>query len=292
MGYKMKVFASLVVVGFLFSGCSEDDVKDLVAGQTNPVPGPTANLVTSMVPEAMLGVVTAILPGGTGIGAASLSAQILPLDKACGNGGSVVFTGLTDAGFTSAAITNCADENGNIVVNGTATGTFGGIDGTCDLPTSMNATFDGTAVVEGNTLTFTNFGVNATSISYGPDCDLDGTGAAIAAALTGTITGSVSGADLTIALGSTLNVDVTSIIDTDNIKGNGLGREVTMSIDGTITVDTPCQSGSLVITTIMPLKTAQPKVCPVEGIIDVAGSFGAIMWDYSTDGCSLAACAL
>lgn len=288
MGYKMKVFASLMVIGFLFSGCSEDDVKDIIASQADPVPGATANLVITMAPEAMLGMMTALLPPSGGLGPTGFTALSTLRDKNCGTAGNVVYDEVGND-FT-ATITECADEN--VVINGTATGTIGPTV-TCgleELPTSMDSTFNGTVVVDGETLVFTDFGVNATGITYGPDCDL--VGGSFLAALTGNVSGTISGATLDIDFGtSSLDVDVTSIVDPTGL-GDGAERVVTMTINGTMTVKTPCKNGSLTIATITPLKTEQPNVCPVSGEITISGDFGDTITQTFNGSCDLVACVL
>lgn len=282
-----SLFASLAVIGFMFSACSSDDVKDKVAGNLDPVPGATANLVVTSAPSAMLGVITTILPNSAGLSGASLTSAVS--DKNCGTSGSVDFTTLTETAFT-AEILDCADED--VVVDGSASGTFGAMDPTCDLPTSMNGTFTGTVNMDGDILTFTDFGVNATNIAYGPDCDLDGVGAAITAILTGQISMTQSGETISFDFGtSSVVLDVTSIIDENGVKGDGVGRQVTFTMNGDMTVATPCQSGSLLIATSVPLQTSQPSVCPIAGQITVTGDFGSdtVVFDGS---CDLAFCAL
>ena len=311
----MTAVAVFMTGGLIFSGCSEDDIKDIVAGQADPVPGPTANLVVTTTPEAVLGLMNALLPvpgvvvkpSATGITAATTSVT----DKNCGSavgisGGSVDFTpdDPPDAnGDYTAKITGCRDEN--VEINGDVVGTIGPIvvtcirvsDGTTEiLPTSMTSTFTGTVDVlddagnsKGEVLTFTNFGVAATGIEYGPECNLNG--GKFKATVTGSVSGNISGAALGIDFGTaSFVVDVISIEDPTGL-GDGQGREVTMDISGTITVDTPCQSGSLTITTTQLLKTLQPNVCPFEGTINISGDFGTVSQTFNGN-CDLAACTL
>ena len=289
MKFTIKAIASVMILGFLFVGCGLDE-DDVVGELTNPVPGATADLVVETAPEVMLGLMDAILPAPTvpKPTTANITSLIAVTDKNCGSGGSVTFSDITDTTF-AATINECADEN--VVINGAASGTFGPLL-QCDLPSTMSAVFNGTVDVDGQVLTFTNFGVNATAISYGPDCDLDGEGASVTAILTGAVSGEFSGLTLGFDYGTVgLTVDATSILDMDNIKGNGLAREVIMTLNGTVAIDTPCQAGNLTITTDIALKTVQPSVCPVEGQITVSGDFGSDTVVFNGD-CDRAACAL
>ena len=288
MGHKNKALAAVMVLGILMGGCGlgdDDDDDDVL----DPVPGATGNLVITAVPDIVLGLMNALLPapGMAKPSAAGITVLSALDDKVCGAGpGNVDFTpDNPDSDFT-ATITDCTDEN--VVINGDVmNGMIGGLDPTCDLPTSMSGDFTGTVDVDGSVFTFTDFGVAATGIDYGSGCDLDGN-----ASFTATLTGKVenSDLDLDIDFGNSLVVDVLDIVDTDGIPGNGMGREVTMTIDGTMEkLDTLCKSGMLTITTMQNLMTSQPNVCPVSGQVLIEGAFGTETVTY--DGtCDFLAC--
>jgi hypothetical protein len=292
MEHKSKALAVVMVLGILMSGCGLGDDDDDKKG--DPLPAGTGNLVVTPSAEIALAVMNALLtpPGGGGKPSTSgITTQTTLGDKNCGTSGSVDYSE-TGSDFT-ATFNACKDEN--VVINGTATGTVSGsfLCDSEDLPTGMTGTFNGTADVtvdsEDITFTFTNFGVAASGITYGPSCDLNG--GSFTAVLTGDISGEVLGEDFGIDFGAgSLTVDVTSIIDNDGISGNGFGRDVTMTVDGTVTVDSFCKKGTVTIATVLPITTSQPNVCPISGVVDYTGDFGTDTVDFGVEGCDYAAC--
>jgi hypothetical protein len=295
MGNKSKALAAVMVFGILISGCGLADDDDDKKG--SPVPGATGNLVVTPSAEIALAVMNALLtpPGGGGKPSASgITAQTTLGDKNCGSGGTVDFTPDQPTDMFTATFTNCMDEN--VEVNGTATGTVSGsvMCDSEDLPTAMTGTFNGDATVDvgGDDMVFDfeNLGVAATNITYGPGCDLDG------GSFTATLTGKISSElpidlpgldeDISIDFGSgSLVVDVLSIVDTNGIQGDGIGRDVTMTVDGTATVNSPCKKGMVTIATTQNIMTSQPNVCPSSGVVDYTGAFGmdTVTFDGSCD---------
>ena len=290
MGYKCISIAAVMISGLLLGSCSSDDIKDKIAGEADPVPGATGNLVVTTVPEFVLALINALLPAPGGAGkpsAAGITVLSALEDKKCGESldVNVVFTPPNPDTTFTAMITDCVDEN--VVINGDVVGgTIGGLDPTCDLPTSISGEFTGTVDVEGEVFTFTDFGVAVTAIDYGTGCDLDGNASFIA-----TLTGDVSSDLFSIDFGTgSLVLNVKDIDDKDGISGNGEARQLIIEMTGDITVETPCESGSLTIATIQDLVTDQPDVCPFAGMADYSGAFGNATVDFAVEGCDIAAC--
>ncbi|MBE9503920.1 MAG: hypothetical protein IME96_07075 [Proteobacteria bacterium] len=230
-------------------------------------------MVATSAPEiamSMMNVITTPEAAGGG-GAAALALSLR--DKACGSGGNVDFDEGQPAGSYLATITNCADENA--VINGTVSGTYGATIpcGAEDLPTSVTSTFNGTIVIDGQTFTFTAFRFDADPISYGlVECNLDG--GSFNSVLNGSITTTKSGETIGINFQDFV-LNVLTISDPDGLP-NGIGRTVTLTMDGMATISTPCKtSGLMTIATVSNITIAQPNVCPTGGQINVTGDFGA-----------------
>ena len=283
---KKRTFAFLMIgtLSFVVGSCGlADDSKDKAL---DPVAEGTGNIALTTASEVALGVMD-ILASTTGSFAKPASGNLTALttlrDKECGNGGTMIYSENQSAGTFDATFLECGDEN--VVIEGSATGTIGSevVCGVEVLPTAMTGTFDGTVTVEGEDFNFDGFTVAATNIMYGPDCDLDG--GSFDAVLTGAINGEVAGESFGIDFGTgSLNIDVTSIIDTNGVQGDGFGRQATMNINGTITIDSPCEKGSLTISAT-DIMTAQPNVCPFSGSADYSGAHGnaSVVFDGSCD---------
>ena len=279
------------VLSFVIGSCGLDD--DVIDKALDPVAEGTGNIALTTASEVTMGVMNALLSTSGAIGkptASNLTAQTTLRDKNCGMGGSVDYE--ESGGTFTASFLDCMDEN--IVINGDATGTVSGsflCDGE-DLPTTLTGTFNGDVLVdvggEDVVFDFDQFGVAATNISYGGGCDL--VGGTFNATLTGKMSGLLAGETLVLDFGSgSLDVDVISIIDPTGL-GDGVSRTVTMNLNGTITIDSPCEKGSLTIsaTNVM---TAQPNVCPFSGAASYSGDFGSASLNFDGS-CDFVACEL
>ncbi len=258
-------FAAIAMVAFgpVAGSCSKDDVTDPSAeGTGNAVVtgtvAATNGMVETLVKAFTSGVsASAFAAGGQG----EFTAQTdIPSFYPCGTDGDVTYTE-SGSNFT-AELDNCADED--VIIDGTLEGTLTEL--TCNngvnsyqLPATMDAVFNGTVDVDGAVNTFSNFGMDITNIVYGSTCT-DLIGGSFTAALTGNMSNDVLGIDF----GSTLTIAMTDIQD----------LQVTYTIDGTITVDSPCQDGALTITTLSSITSFEGEACPASGIVEYAGDFG------------------
>jgi hypothetical protein len=299
---KKKRMISCLAVGAFFvaagaCGLTDDDKK-----KGDPVADATGNIAVTTATEVALGMVDALVStSGTIVkpSAGTVTALTTLGDKNCGGGGTVDYS--ETGGTFTANINNCTDEN--VTINGTAGGTVGGEIACGDdmLPTTMAGTFNGDVTVNVGSETFVfdfiDFGVSTPNISYGPDCDLDGPGAGFTATITGEIKGDTgidipglsSDFDINFGPGSVV-VDVLSIIDTNGIKGDGVGRQVSLTVDGTAEINSPCKKGDMTISTVEIIMTSQPSACPFDGVASYSGAFGSATVDFAVSGCDFVAC--
>jgi hypothetical protein len=281
----VKLFGVVTLVLLGIGGCGlKDDAEDKIGGLGDPSAqgtGAAAANATAGVADFMtdllnnLNNVPALKPSKT---ASAFPEPVVD----CSGGGQVTVTG--NSTFTATAA-NCVENNGTVVVNATINGTVGPTvqctdddgDGPFDLATSMTATINGTISIEGIVFDMTNLGMALSGITY------DSSNNCSVAGFTDVITGKISTDDpveveFNFGTGSlTLGVIVDNFSDS-----------VQVTMDGSMSTDTPCADKSFTLATISPLVYSSGGTCPVSGQLSLTGGLSGTV--TFPDDCSDPAC--
>ena len=281
MGHKNKALAAVMVLGILMGGCGlgddDDDDNGLPGGgleSSAPATGTALVVGTVEASEVFINTLLSLFeppapkPSASGQKAA-ITPQQLPPVVDCGSGGDITITPVSATEFTAVA-NNCADEDFvlvDLIIDGSYTGV---LDPICFLPTDISGTVNGTMTIDGVDTTLTNFGADVTNIVYGPQCDLiDGS---FSVDLTGSLENDLVELDFGTSTLSLLVIDIQDLF-------------TTFSVDGDLTVGTECDSGSVMLTTDIPITVFEDDTCPATGQVTMTGDFGTevLTFDGSCD---------
>jgi hypothetical protein len=207
---------------------------------------------------------------------------VLPNDIPCENeDGQITVEPVGENGFT-ATVTNCVANNGAVVVtNANISGTILGF-GQCPeepvpliLPNALNATIDGTVSIGEVEFSMINLGMAFTDISYVPSiCSID--------SFNELVTGVLASTEAAFDFGTS---SVSIGVDIDDELNQAL-----VTVDGAMSVETSCFSGSFAISTSEPMVIPEGQTCPISGRVNLGGDLsGEVVFP---DDCESLACQL
>lgn len=260
---NMKPFLLATLILFVVGGCGF--LKEEAEEKAEDSGDPSAQGTGAMAANAVAGVADFVsdMLNNLNVPSAkpSKTALAFPPSVACSGDGNIAVTedGLT---FTATA-TNCVENNGTVVANVIVTGTLLGTvscpdggDGPFLLPSGLTTSMNGTIEIGGVPFTLENLGMAFTNIEYTPEtCSIS--------AFTDTITGKISTDD---PVEVELNFGTGGVILDVQVESN----QAVVSMDGSMSVDTPCSDDSFSIVTISPMIFPEGETCPVSGQLSLS----------------------